>query len=125
MMWNWQQTDWPEFSYDKSRFDKSEKRLLLGAGLSFGAYKHLGEDEKQQLAIELISNEALKTSEIEGEYLNRDSLKSSIRRQFGLMSDTRKISLAEQGIAEVMVSLYRGFDMPLSHTDYVKNRHTN
>ena len=125
MMWNWQKTDWPEFSYDKSRFDESEKRLLIGAGLSLGAYKHLGEDEKQQLAIELISNEALKTSEIEGEYLNRDSLQSSIRRQFGLMSDTRKISLAEQGIAEVMVSLYRGFDMPLSHTDYVKNRYTN
>lgn len=125
MMWNWQQTDWPEFSYDKSRFDESEKRLLLGAGLSFGAFKHLGEDGKRQLTIELIRNEALKTTEIEEEYLNRDSLQSSIRRQFGLMSDNRKISLAEQGIAKVMVSLYRGFDMPLSHTDYVKNHHTN
>jgi len=95
---------------------KSEKRLLLGTGLLFGAFKHLGEDDKRQLTVELISNEALKTSEIEGEYLNRDSLQSSIRRQFGLMSDNRKISPAEQGIAELMVSLYRGFAVPLSHT---------
>jgi Fic family protein len=116
MIWNWQQPDWPDFSYDPSRIEESERRLLLGAGLLFGAFKHLGEDDKRQLTIELISNEALKTSEIEGEYLNRDSLQSSIRRQFGLMSDHRKVSPAEQGIAELMVSLYRGFAAPLSHT---------
>jgi len=116
MMWNWQQSDWPDFSYDKSRIEGSERRLLLGAGLRFGAFKHLNEDDKRQLTVELISNEALKTSEIEGETLNRDSLQSSIRRQFGLMSDHRKVSPAEQGIAELMVSLYRGFASPLSHT---------
>jgi Fic family protein len=118
MIWNWQQPDWPDFSYDPSRIEGSEKRLLLDAGLLFGAFRHLGEDDKRQLTIELISNEALKTSEIEGEYLNRDSLQSSIRRQFGLMSDHRKVSPAEQGIAELMVSLYQGFDAPLSHTCY-------
>jgi len=115
MMWNWQQPDWPDFSYDQSRIDESEKQLLLGAGLLFGAFKHLDEEDKRQLTIELISNEALKTSEIEGEYLDRDSLQSSIRRQFGLITDNRKISPAEQGISEVMVDLYRGFGAPLSH----------
>lgn len=115
MKWNWQQLDWPYFSYDKSRIDEFERRLLLGAGLLFGAFKHLDEENKRQLTIELISNEALKTSEIEGEYLDRDSLQSSICRQFGLNTDNRKISPAEQGIAEVMVDLYRGFEAPLSH----------
>ena len=81
----------------------------------FGAFKHLDDDDKRQLTIELISNEALKTSAIEGEYLDRDSLQSSIQRQFGLSTDNRKISAAEQGIAEVMVDLYRSFDVPLSH----------
>jgi hypothetical protein len=116
MMWNWQQPDWPDFSSGKSRTDDFEKRLLLGAGLLFGVFKHLNEEDKQQLTIELISNEALKTSEIEGEYLDRDSLQSYIRRQFGLITDNRKISAAEQGIAEVVVDLYRGFEAFLSHT---------
>jgi Fic family protein len=115
MKWNWQQTDWPNFNYDKSKIDESEKQLLLGAGLLFGAFKHLDDEDKRQLTVELISNEALKTSEIEGEYLDRDSLQSSIRRQFGMVTDNRKIPAAEQGIAEVMVDLYRGFDVPLSH----------
>lgn len=72
MTWNWQQPDWPHFSYDKSRLDESEKQLLLGAGFLFGAFKHLDEQDKQQLTVELISNEALKTSAIEGEYLDCD-----------------------------------------------------
>jgi Fic family protein len=115
MTWNWQQPDWPCFSYDKAPLDDFEKQLLLGAGFMFGAFKHLNEEDKRQLTVELISNEALKTSEIEGEYLDRDSLQSSIRRQFGLITDNRKISPAEQGIAEMMVNVYRDFKTPLSH----------
>ncbi|KJV07444.1 Fic family protein, partial [Methylocucumis oryzae] len=115
MTWNWQQAYWPHFSYDPAKIEASEKQLLMGTGLLFGAFKHLADEDKQQLIIELISNEALKTSAIEGEYLDRDSLQSSILRQFGLVSDNRKISAAEQGIAEVMVDLYRNFEAPLSH----------
>ncbi len=116
MYWNWQQADWPNFTYNRSDLDALESQFLLDAGLLFGAFKHLNEEEKQQLTIELISNEALKTSEIEGEYLNRESLQSSIRRQFGLNTDHRKIPAAEQGIAEVMVDLYRNYQPLLSHT---------
>jgi Fic family protein len=116
MCWNWQQADWPNFTYNISGLEALESRFLLGAGLLFGAFKHLNEKEKQQLTIELISNEALKTSEIEGEYLNRESLQSSILHQFGLTTDHRKIPAAEQGIAEMMVDLYRNYQASLSHT---------
>lgn len=116
MKWNWQKPEWPNFSYQTSKIDEYEKRFLFNTGLSFGAYKHIGDDEKKSLTVELISNEALKTSEIEGDYLNRDSLQSSICRQFGLATaDQRKIPPAEQGIAEMMVDLYRNFDIDLSH----------
>jgi Fic family protein len=40
-----------------------------------------------------MSDEALKTSKIEGELLNRDSLQSSIRRNFGLDADNKKFLL--------------------------------
>ena len=65
------------------------------------------------LRIELIGNEALKTSAIEGEILNRDSLQSSLRRQFGLGDDDRHIPAKERGIAEMMVTLYQTFAEPL------------
>jgi Fic family protein len=61
-----------------------------------------------------MSIEALTTSEIEGEILNRASVKSSVRRQLGFLSDRRKVQPAEQGISELMVDLYRGVDEALT-----------
>ena len=44
----------------------------------------IGPDDRDVLKIELISDEALKTSAIEGEILDRDSVQSSLMQQFGL-----------------------------------------
>ena len=53
--------------------------------------------------------------EIEGEYLNKDSVQASLRRNFGLATDNRRIPPAERGIADMMTDLYRNFAKPLSH----------
>lgn len=115
MTWNWQQADWPHFTYDEAAIAPLEADFLRESGILIGTFRHLDADEKDLLTVDLMSTEALKTSEIEGEILNRDSLQSSIRRQFGQQTDGRKIPPAEQGIAEMMVNLYRTFDQPLSH----------
>lgn len=114
MTWNWQQPDWPDFTWDALRLRKAEEAFLLGSGMFAGTIKHLGEEDREQLTIEAISTEALTTSEIEGEILDRASVQSSIRRQLGLGTDHRRVKPAEQGIAEMMVSLYRTFADPLS-----------
>ena len=112
--WNWQQKDWPEFLYNSAKLEALEAEFLRQAGVFMGAIRHVGKDDKQQLCVELISSEALNTSEIEGEILNRDSLQSSIRRNFGLATDNRRIPPAEQGIAQMMVEIYRNSDTPLT-----------
>jgi Fic family protein len=114
-MWNWQQKDWPQFSYKKAPLDELEKIFLHQSGFLLGIYQHLNQDNKDILTVDLLSNEAYKTSEIEGEYLNRDSLRSSIRRYFGLGTDHRKIPPSEQGIAEMMVNLYQSYATTASH----------
>ncbi|MEM7531381.1 MAG: Fic family protein [Chloroflexota bacterium] len=115
MRWNWQQPDWPTFRYDSAVLQPFESQLLHRSGILLGTLHHLDAKDKQTLTIDLISNEAIKTSEIEGEYLNRASVQSSIRQQFGLNTDTRGISPAEQGIAEMMTNLYHTFAEPLTH----------
>jgi Fic family protein len=114
MRWNWQQPDWPKFAWDHSRLIQAEQRFLLAAGTLVGSVKHLDGYDREQITIEAISTEAVTTSEIEGEILDRASVQSSIRRQFGLQTDNRRIKPAEQGIAEMMVDLYRSFAEPLS-----------
>jgi Fic family protein len=114
MAWNWQQPDWPRFSYDAAALEPLERRFLLNSGELIGAFRHVGDDDRDTLKIELIGDEALKTSEIEGELLDRDSVQSSLRRQFGLGDDNRRVRPAEQGIARMMVDLYTTFESPLS-----------
>jgi Fic family protein len=115
MKWNWQQKDWPNFSYRKAPLETLEATFLRQSGLLAGTYKHISDEDKNVLTVDMMSNEALKTSEIEGEYLNRDSLRSSIRRHLGLDTDNRKIPPAERGIASMMVDLYQYFAKPLTH----------
>lgn len=114
MHWNWQQSDWPDFRWNEKTFAKAEAAFLRGAGVLVGSAKHLDEDARQQLVVDAMSVEALTTSEIEGEMLNRASVQSSIQRQLGFLSDRRKVQPAEQGISELMVDLYRGVDGALT-----------
>jgi len=114
MPWNWQQPDWPNFRWDAARIAPAEQSFLLAAGASFGAVKHLDKSEHIQLIIESMGTEAVTTSEIEGEILDRASVQSSIQRQLGLIANQRRISPAEAGIAEMMVDLYRSSSEQLS-----------
>jgi Fic family protein len=113
MLWNWQQPDWPHFSFDTNRLQPMESQFLLKAGELYGIVRHLEENEQTQLFIEIMSDEAVQTSKIEGEIVNRNSVQSSIQRQFGLKANSKHISKAEQGIAEMMVNLYRTWKKPL------------
>jgi len=74
--------------------------------------------DKNDLIVELLSNEAIKTSEIEGEFLDRESLQASIRREFGLgmpgHHNYLHASPAEAGIAEMMKDIFTNYESPLS-----------
>lgn len=115
MTWNWEQPGWPEFTYDPSALTALEQQFLMRSGEFVGAFRHVGRDDQDTLRIELIGDEALKTSEIEGEILNRDSVQSSLRQQFGLATGARPAPLAERGVAEMMADLYRNFGDSLAH----------
>lgn len=115
MTWNWQHWNWPEFSYNQTELDRYERQFLQSFGMLLGAFKHIRDDDKSTLIVDIISEEAIKTSEIEGEHLNRYSVHSSLRRHFGLDAENRRIPLAEQGISEMMIDVYESFAAPLTH----------
>src|SRR5438128_2281451 len=90
MAWNWEQSGWPEFTYDSKALDVQERHFLLRSGEFVSTFKHVGPEDQDMLKIELISDEVLKTSEIEGEVLDRASVQSSLRPQFGLATERRR-----------------------------------
>jgi len=117
MTWNWQDSDWPNFRFSPDRLGEREAVFLRQSGVIVGTVRHLPDDDRLPLVVDLISTEALKTSEIEGELLDRDSVQSSLRRQFGLQTDARRVAPAEHGIAQMLTDLYRRSAEPLDeHT---------
>ncbi len=115
ILWNWLLKNWPQFTYDKESLTELEQAFIQNSGTIVGALKHVTSDSKDDLLVEILSNEAMKTSEIEGEFLNRDSVQSSIKKNLGLTVEKRKVPPAEFGIAEMMVDLYLNYNKPLSH----------
>lgn len=115
MRWNWQQPDWPRFRWNRAVLRKAEDVFLVGGGLAEGATRHLAAAERERLTVEAICAEAVATSEIEGEILDRASVKSSLRRELGLKADGGRARLAERGVAAMMGDLVRSFAAPLTH----------
>ncbi|WP_128255585.1 Fic family protein [Falsirhodobacter deserti] len=114
MPWNWTQAGWPNFRYDSAAIAPFEQRFLMSSGEILGAVRHVTGEDRNRLRIDLLSEEAMRTSAIEGEVLDRSSVQSSLRRHFGLAADNAPARPREQGIAEMMADVYSGFADPLS-----------
>jgi Fic family protein len=114
-MWNWQKKNWGNFNWDAASLKSLEEEFLYQSGLMVGVTKHFSESEKQKLVVEILSDEAVSTSQIEGEYLNRESVQSSISYNFGFSTDRSKNRPAERAIAAMMSDLYQNFNKKLDH----------
>jgi Fic family protein len=117
MDWNWRQDAWPTFTWDERKLMRAEARFAEGAGVVIGASKHLSAVERDSVNIELMSHEAVDTSAIEGEVMDRDSVQSSLRKHLGIGGDGRRATPAEAGIARMMVDLYGRVSEPLTEAD--------
>lgn len=115
MNWNWQQPDWPVFRWDAERLRTSEAAFLKQGGMLLGACRHLAVDDGEALLAETALSEAMTTSSIEGEILDRQSLRSSIMRHLGLETKQRRIGMREDGIARLTLDVFRGGTQGLSH----------
>lgn len=114
MRWNWQQPDWPNFAYDAKRLRSREDQFLKGAGVLIGVMAHLDAGDRQTLSVELMAQEAVDSSAIEGEILDRASVQSSVAKHLGIKAEHRRANAAEAGAAELMANLFRSYREPVS-----------
>lgn len=117
MKWNWQHNNWPQFEYDSDALQVFEQKFAIESSKLVGASDIITEEQNQRFTVDLMSEEALKSSRIEGELLNRDSVASSLLRQFGFALDDRMVQAndKERGIAAVMLDNYRSYGETITH----------
>jgi Fic family protein len=107
MAWNWELERWPNFEWQPDLLRFREQAFVENAAIAVGSMRHFTRIDRNDIVIELLSSDALSTSAIEGEILDRDSVQSSLRRQLGMSVAPFRSRPAEAGIAEMIADLYQ------------------
>lgn len=81
--WIWEQESYPDFTYDLFRLERLIQEVSLEQGYLIALTQTMDSDNIAQRQLEALMSEAISTSAIEGEMLNRDSAKASIARKLG------------------------------------------
>ncbi|WP_346239599.1 Fic family protein [Niabella insulamsoli] len=106
MKYNWQLPDWPNFNYDDSVIDGIVLSFALETGEMKGLLDALPDAVRQETILEFMMAEAIKTSEIEGEFFSRQDIMSSLKKQLGIGGNLGHIKdRRSNGVAELMVAV--------------------
>lgn len=124
MTYNWQQKEWPNFTFDIEALDGLLHDFSEKIGRHAGMLNTLAKDCQQDAVIELMVAEAIKTSAIESEYLNHQDVMSSVRHNLGHQQGAYKVTdQRAEGIAEVITHNYQHYNARLSQ-DMLFHWHT-
>lgn len=121
-MYNWQYKDWPNFRFTLENLQTISISFAEELGVVNGLITGLNDDLKQETIIEILISEAIKSSEIEGEYMSRIDMMSSIKRNLGLRSDIKVTDKRVAGMARLMTEVRESYLNDLS-LDMILNWH--
>jgi Fic family protein len=115
MTYNWQQPNWGKFKYSLKDFEDILFAFTEKSGHLKGLLYAMPKALQEETLIEILVSEALKTSEIENEFLSREDVTSSIRHNLGLFEPTNEIrDVRAKGIGKLMIAVRNTYDEPLS-----------
>jgi Fic family protein len=114
-MFIWQRADWPRFTWDSDRIMARLAAVRHGQGRVLGRMELLGFRLREEALLRTLTQDVVKSSEIEGERLDADQVRSSIARRLGM--DVAGLVAADRhvdGVVEMMLDATQHFDRPLS-----------
>ena len=107
--------DWPEFSWNQSALTGRLAEVRHAQGRLLGRMEALGFPLREEATLQTLTQDVLKTSEIEGEKLDAGQVRSSLARRMGLdIGALPAIDRNVEGIVEVMLDATRQHDEPLT-----------
>lgn len=114
MRYNWQQKDWPDFHYEMETLEPLLAQIAHQTGKLGGVAKAMPEGSRYDVIVDAMVSEAIKSSSIEGENLDREDVQSSVRNQLGLNKIREKVKDEKAKRAgELMVLVRNSFDADL------------
>lgn len=107
--------NWPEFRWDKERLTRQLATVRHRQGRLIGRMERLGFGLRAEATVDTVTEEVIKSSEIEGEKLDRGQVRSSVARRLGV--DIGALVPADrhvEGAVEVILDATQKYDAPLT-----------
>ena len=102
--WIWQYKEYPNFIYDERLLEPLIQKVTLEQGKLITFLDLMDEDNIKQTRLKALENEIMSSCAIEGEILNRDSVRSSIKQKLGIESDTHyKQKQKEDNYVDILI----------------------
>lgn len=115
MKYIYQNPDWHKFSWDGEKISELLYKIKKAQGFLLGKMDALGFDVQNKATLQVLTENILKSSEIEGEILDRHSVCSSIARRLGIdFGGDIKSSRNIEGVVEMMLDATQKFDVPMT-----------
>ena len=113
--WIWQQENYPNFTYDSKKLEDLIQKISLEQGYLIALTQTMNKDNIIQRQADALFNEAINTALIEGEVLNRDSVKASIAKKFGFNDvDYKKLDENTNNLIEIIIDANTNYNEDLT-----------
>lgn len=115
-MYIWERPNWPDLTWDAELLQPRLDALRLLQGRLLGQSELLPQDADRQAQMDALIQSAIRTSEIEGERLNVESVRSSVARRLGLLRAgmVDKATPQTTALVGLLLDATEHYDQPLT-----------
>lgn len=107
--------DWPHFRWNQENIAKKLAAVRYRQGELIGRMKAMGFSLREEAVFQTLTLDVLKSSEIEGEILNREQVRSSVARHLGMARGTvPAVARNIEGVVEMTLDATQHYDKPLT-----------
>ena len=111
MRYIYNEPNWPSFTWDKVRVLESLSKTKYAQGLLLGKARALGFGYQEEATLNTIIEDVIKSSEIEGEILNKEQVRSSIAKRLGInTAGSIYVERNVEGVVEMMLDATQNHD---------------
>lgn len=115
MVYIHERPEWPQFEWNSEKLSERLVQVRHKQGRLLGRMESLGFNLKAEASLQTLTEEVVKSSEIEGEILDRDQVRSSIAQRLGM--DIGALTPAErhvEGVVELMLDATQKHDQAVT-----------
>ena len=113
-MYIYQNKNWPHFMWNETKILFLLAQVKLAQGLLLGKMQNIGFAMQDNALLQTLTEEILKSNQIEGQLLDIAQVRSSIARRLGLPNEDIPVARDVEGTVEMMLDAIQHYEAPIN-----------